>query len=89
QHVFVVKPDKTVEVRPVTLGSTNEGEAVIAKGLAAGERVVREGQFLLGPESRIEIKDSTKVVVDETKSERRRVRDGKGKGKADDKRGES
>jgi multidrug efflux system membrane fusion protein len=88
QHVFVVKPNKTVEVRPVTLGSTNDGEAVITKGLAAGEQVVREGQFLLGPESRIEIKDSTKVV-DETKSERRRGRGGKGKGEANDKRGES
>ena len=88
QHVFVVKPNKTVEVRPVTLGSTNDGEAVITKGLAAGEQVVREGQFLLGPESRIEIKDSTKVV-DETKSERRRGRGGKGTGEANDKRGES
>jgi multidrug efflux system membrane fusion protein len=88
QHVFVVKPNKTVEVRQVILGSTNEGEAVIAKGLLAGEQVVREGQFLLGPESRIEIKDSTKVV-DETKSEKRRIRDGKVKGKADDKLGES
>jgi hypothetical protein len=86
--VFVVKPNKTVEVRQVILGSTNEGEAVIAKGLVAGEQVVREGQFLLGPESRIEIKDSTKVV-DETKSEKRRIRDGKVKGKADDKLGES
>ena len=88
QHVFVVKPNKTVEVRPVTLGSTNDGEAVITKGLAAGEQVVREGQFLLGPESRIEIKESTEVV-DETKSERRRGRGGKGKGEANDKRGES
>ena len=58
QHVFIVKEDKTVEVRPVTLGSTNGGEAVIAKGLAAGERVVREGQFLLGPGSRVEIKST-------------------------------
>src|SRR6185436_16190871 len=57
QHVFVVKADKRVEVRPVTLGSTNEGEAILAKGLAAGEQVVREGQFLLGPGSRIEVKD--------------------------------
>jgi membrane fusion protein, multidrug efflux system len=88
QHVFVVKPNKTVEVRNVTLGSTNEGEAVIAKGLAAGEQIVREGQFLLGPESRIEIKGPTNVVG-ETKSEGRKIRERKGKGKTDDKRGES
>ena len=86
QHVFVVKPDKRVEVRPVTIGRTAEGEAVIAQGLAAGEQVVREGQFLLGPESRIEIKDPTKIV-EETKAERPAGREGRSKGKAAEKRG--
>jgi membrane fusion protein, multidrug efflux system len=78
QHVFVVKEDKRVEVRPVTIGQTNEGEAIIAKGLAAGEQVVREGQFLLGPGSRIEVKDSSKVA-EEGKAEGRR---GRGRTKA-------
>lgn len=79
QHVFVVKEDRRVEVRPVTLGRTNEGEAIIAKGLAAGETVVREGQFLLGPGSRIEIKDPSKTG-DETKGEGGR---GRGRRKAE------
>ena len=81
QHVFVVKEDKRVEVRPVTVGRTNEGEAVIVKGLAAGEQVVREGQFLLGPGSRVEFRDLTKAA--ETKAgggERGR----RGKAKADE-----
>jgi multidrug efflux system membrane fusion protein len=70
QHVFIVKPDKTVEVRPVTVGRTTEGEAIIAKGLQAGEQVVREGQFLLGPGSRIEFKDAnTTTETNERKSE--------------------
>jgi multidrug efflux system membrane fusion protein len=73
QHVFVVKPDKTVEVRPVTIGSTSEGEAVIAKGLSPGEQIVREGQFLLGPGSRIDIKESN-AVADESKGEGKRRR---------------
>jgi multidrug efflux system membrane fusion protein len=60
QQVFVVKEDKQVEMRSVSVGRTQEGEAVIAKGLAAGEIVVREGQFLLGPGSRVEIKDVAK-----------------------------
>jgi multidrug efflux system membrane fusion protein len=68
QHVFVVKPDKTVEVRPVTIGTTSEGEAVIAKGLVPGEQIVREGQFLLGPGSRIDIKSSS-AATEETKGE--------------------
>jgi multidrug efflux system membrane fusion protein len=81
QHVFVVKEDRRVEVRPVTIGRTSEGEAVIAKGLAAGEQVVREGQFLLGQGSRIEIKDPTRLA-DDVKGERQ-GRGGRGKGKAD------
>ncbi len=44
------------------MGQTQEGEAVIAKGLAAGELVVREGQFLLGPGSQVDIKDATKTT---------------------------
>jgi multidrug efflux system membrane fusion protein len=79
QQVFVIKPDKTVEVRQVTVGPTNQGEAVIAKGLAPGEQVVREGQFLLGPGSRVEIRDQTRTV--ETQEEKR-GRSGKGREKS-------
>jgi hypothetical protein len=42
------------------MGRTSEGESIITKGLQAGEQVVREGQFLLGPGARVEIKDSGK-----------------------------
>ncbi len=71
QHVFVVQPDKRVEVRSVTLGTTSGGEAVIIKGLAAGEQIVREGQFLLGPGSRIEIKETAVSQGNEEKRERK------------------
>lgn len=70
QHVFVVKPDNSVEVRPVVVGRTSEGEAVIAKGLQAGEQIVREGQFLLGPGSRIEVKDGKASEAGEQKREK-------------------
>jgi membrane fusion protein, multidrug efflux system len=79
QQVFVIKPDKTVEVRPVVVGPTNEGEAVIVKGLAPGEQVVREGQFLLGPGSRVEIRDQTRTVETEAQ---KRGRSGKGRDKS-------
>jgi len=72
QHVFVVQPDKRVEVRSVSLGTTSGGEAVITKGLAAGEQVVREGQFLLGPESRIEIKETAVSDIKEETKDRGR-----------------
>jgi hypothetical protein len=58
-------------VRPVTLGTTSGGEAVITKGLSAGEQIVREGQFLLGPGSRIEIKDTAISQGKEEKRERK------------------
>jgi multidrug efflux system membrane fusion protein len=70
QHVFVVKPDNSVEVRPVVVARTAEGEAVIAKGLQPGEQIVREGQFLLGPESRIEIKGGKTTEAGEPKKEK-------------------
>ncbi len=41
--VYVVKPDRTVAVRPVTLGVVDGERAAIASGLAAGEVVVTEG----------------------------------------------
>ncbi len=81
QHVFVVKPDKRVEMRPVTLDRTNEGAAIISKGLSAGEQVVREGQFLLGPGTRVEVKNPTNNTL-ETKSGGRRER-GRAKAEGD------
>jgi multidrug efflux system membrane fusion protein len=47
--VYVVKPNKTVEARVVKVGQTLERRVVIDKGLAAGERVVTDGQLLLFP----------------------------------------
>ncbi|HUZ71907.1 MAG TPA: efflux RND transporter periplasmic adaptor subunit [Stellaceae bacterium] len=54
-YVFVVKPDNTVASRPVTVSRAIGGESVIAKGLAAGERVVVDGQLRLTTGTRIEI----------------------------------
>jgi multidrug efflux system membrane fusion protein len=42
--VYVVKQDQSVEVRPVTVGVTEGNIASIANGLAAGEKVVTDGQ---------------------------------------------
>lgn len=82
QQVFVVKENKTVDVRPVTVGQTSEGESIITKGLAAGETVVREGQFLLGPGSRVEIKQAANNGAEEGTGEGRKRRVERGKAKA-------
>jgi membrane fusion protein, multidrug efflux system len=46
-YAYVIKPDNTVERRTVEVASIQDGIAVITKGLAAGERVVVDGQFRL------------------------------------------
>ncbi|HEY3346780.1 MAG TPA: efflux RND transporter periplasmic adaptor subunit [Nitrospirota bacterium] len=58
QYVFVVKPDKTVENRPVVLGLTKDNDAVIEKGINPGETVVTDGQVRLVPGTKVDIKTS-------------------------------
>ena len=48
--------DLTVENRPVVVAFADGPSTVIAKGLAAGERVVTDGQLRLAPGTRVEIK---------------------------------
>ena len=49
QYVFVVKPDSTVEQRPVVTGQRVNEEVVVDKGLKPGETIVTEGQLRLEP----------------------------------------
>lgn len=57
QYVFVVKPDKTVEVRSVRVGNTVGSETVIQQGLKTGEQVVTDGQFNLVPNAKVDVKE--------------------------------
>jgi multidrug efflux system membrane fusion protein len=56
QHVFVVKNDNTVELRPVQVNRMDEHDAVVDSGLSPGETVVTDGQLRLVPGSTVEIK---------------------------------
>ena len=56
QHVFVVKSDKTAELRKVIVSRTVNNDAVIEKGLEAGDTVVIDGQFQLAPGAKVEVK---------------------------------
>jgi multidrug efflux system membrane fusion protein len=53
-HVYVVKPDMTVEDRPVVTGTIADGETVIESGIRAGERVVTDGQMQLTDGTKVE-----------------------------------
>jgi len=58
-YCYVVKGDNTVEYRPVTVARTIDGQSVIEKGLAEGERVVTDGQLRLTNGSKIDIRTSS------------------------------
>ncbi len=66
QYVFVVKPDLTVEYRPVILGRTVDGEAIIDKGLQNGEKVVIDGQLGLSSGARVNIVEALHKSKGET-----------------------
>jgi multidrug efflux system membrane fusion protein len=53
QYVYVVKPDRTAEVRPVTVARQQGEEIIIANGLSAGEEVVTDGQLRLTPGAQV------------------------------------
>ena len=57
-YVFVVKPDQTVEARPVVTGRRIAEQIVIQRGVEAGEQVVTDGQLRLAPGMAITVKDA-------------------------------
>ena len=58
QYVFVVKPDTTVESRPVVVAFANGPITIIRTGVQAGERVVTDGQLRLVSGTRVDVKPS-------------------------------
>ena len=48
-YAYVIKPDNTVETRPITVAQISDGQALINSGLKANERVVVDGQYKLQP----------------------------------------
>jgi membrane fusion protein, multidrug efflux system len=52
-YVFVVKPDKTVDVRQVEVGQSVNNQTEVLQGLHAGETVVTDGQVRLVPGTKV------------------------------------
>jgi multidrug efflux system membrane fusion protein len=64
KYVWVVNTDDTVMMRPVTVLRLYQDpggveDAVIGKGLAAGEKVISEGQMRLAPGAKVRFLDAT------------------------------
>jgi membrane fusion protein, multidrug efflux system len=55
-YVYVIKPDKTTEMRKVAPGISEGSDVVIDTGLAAGELVVVDGQDKLQEGSRVQVR---------------------------------
>jgi membrane fusion protein, multidrug efflux system len=58
EFVYIVNADRTVSVRPVTLGVVDGERAAVQKGLAAGEMVVTEGADRLRDGAEVSLPDS-------------------------------
>ena len=57
-YVFVVRPDQTVELRPVTVARLAGDETVVQTGVSSGDTVITDGHLRLVPGSRISVKNS-------------------------------
>lgn len=58
--LYVVKAENTVEPRQIEVSTSVKGQSAIAKGLAAGETVVLDGQLRLAPGAKISVKTTAK-----------------------------
>ncbi len=68
EYAYVVGADRKAQLRQVVVDQAGEREAVIGKGIAAGEQVVVEGQLKLRPGALVE------VLQDEGKPEKAAAR---------------
>lgn len=55
--IYVIRPDLTAEVRPVKVGISEAGQTLVESGVAEGENVVIDGQYLLKSNARVRIKN--------------------------------
>jgi multidrug efflux system membrane fusion protein len=54
-YAYVVNPDGSAAIRPVTVAQISEGQALIDSGLKADEQVVVDGQYKLQPGTHVTI----------------------------------
>jgi membrane fusion protein, multidrug efflux system len=54
-YAYVIKPDKSVEMRPIKIAQTEASLALVDNGLQPGEEVVVDGQSKLQPGAHVEL----------------------------------
>ena len=70
--VYAVKPDQTVEARPVTVGAMEGADASIESGLTVNEQVVVDGVDKLQAGSKVQIAGKPRIEDRGSKTEDRR-----------------
>ena len=54
-YAYLIKPDKTVEMRPIKVAQTEGNLTLVEEGLSSGEQVVVDGQYKLQPGAHVEL----------------------------------
>jgi multidrug efflux system membrane fusion protein len=66
--VYIVKPDSTAELRPVTLGQKQGDLIVVNSGVQAGEKVVVNGQLGVTPGGKVKVQENPTAIADQVKN---------------------
>ena len=57
---FIISDDLTAQVRPIKVAQIDQGQALIAEGLSAGERVVVDGQYKLQAGAKVKLPEAAR-----------------------------
>jgi multidrug efflux system membrane fusion protein len=63
----VVKPDNTIDIRPVKVVRSAGDTTLLAEGVRAGETVVTDGHLRLTPGARVEAKKLSSFTAETAK----------------------
>jgi multidrug efflux system membrane fusion protein len=81
-YVYVVTPEKTAKLTPVTLVQEGERQAVIGSGVTAGDTIVTAGFASLQDGSKVKVEMTGKTPAPEGRQTKAALEDGNGAGKA-------
>lgn len=70
-YAFVLKPDHTVEQRPLQLGALTATEAVVRRGVQPGEQVVTSGALRLTSGAQVVVREDNAPPADNPAPQRR------------------
>jgi multidrug efflux system membrane fusion protein len=57
-YVWLITPDRTAQLTPVTVNRSIDGKSVLTKGVKDGDLVVTDGGFRLANGTKVNIRDN-------------------------------